>query len=111
MQVTRAKDGESTQHWIPLKTYWQDGQLVDWTKPFRSSITEQSAASSDLGESIIYAAGAVWVTQGGGQRASTVEQPWTDNHSILTRFSTTAALHGVHHPDPWRQPAPDRAGP
>lgn len=84
MQATRAQGSTLTKHNIPLKTYVQDGQLVGWTQPFQSLANGQAASSSDLGESVLSAAGAVWVAQGGGQ-----EKSLTDNASILTRISTS----------------------
>ncbi|WP_154402730.1 hypothetical protein [Nocardioides speluncae] len=92
MQATRAKGDAATTHQLPIKAYgnWQ------WTKPFRSLLNGgQRSESSDLGESVIYAAGAVWIAQGGGQDAGL-----TQNHSILTRISTTAPYTACQIPIP-----------
>ncbi len=92
MHATRAQGSTATTHQLPLKSYgnWQ------WTKPFRSLLNGgQHSESSDLGESVIVASGAVWFAQGGGQQAGL-----TDNHSILTRMSTTAPYAACQIPIP-----------
>lgn len=87
MQVVRATAAgtDITKHNYPIKFYLTpDNQLLDWTKPFSSAFFPH-ASSSDLGESIVRAGSSVWTAQGGEQRWDA-----TSNHSILTRFDSTA---------------------
>lgn len=71
---------------LPMKVYVDgNGQIIDWSKPFRNHDGALSAGS-ELGESIIRAGSTIWAAYGGA-----VGSGLTQNHSILVRYDSTTA--------------------
>lgn len=95
MQVGRSVGSSMSKLAPNVKLYTTaSGEWIDWTKPFHSTWGGWSSAS-ELGESVVATPNSVWVSQGGQQG-----QDLSGNHSLLTRYSTTAPYTSCQIPLP-----------